>query len=83
MDQIYRGFYFVPKSYKHANGFQAEMWNWNGSITTPCFEEEYVEHFYKVDQDFHIVMELPDDIKYLALVTLVVQCNPNVLSIYL
>ena len=80
MDQIYRGFY----SYKHANGFQVEMWNWNRSITTPCFGEEYVEHFYKVDQDFHMVLKLPDDIKHLvALVALVVQCNPNAPSIYL
>ena len=39
------------------------MWNRNGTITTPRYQEDFVEEYYKEDRDFHMVLELPDDIK--------------------
>ena len=62
MDQVYHGFYSLPKPYKHENGFEIKMWNWNGTITTPWFGEEFNEEYYKEDRDFHMMLELPDDI---------------------
>ena len=63
MDQVYQGFHSLPKPYKHENGFEIKMWNLNGSITTPWYGEDYEEEYYKKDRDFHMVLELPDDIK--------------------
>ena len=63
MDQVLQGFHSLPKPYNEENGFEIKMWNLNGTITTPWFGEDYVDEYYKEDKDFHIVLELPDDIK--------------------
>jgi len=63
MDQVYQGFHSLPRPYNHVNGFEIKMWNRNGTITTPWYQEDFVEEYYKEDRDFHIVLELPDDIK--------------------
>ena len=59
LDQVYQGFHSLPKPYKHANGFEMKMWNWNGTITTPWYGENYREDFYKENRDFHMVLEFP------------------------
>ena len=63
MDQIYQGFVSLPKPYNHGKGFEVKMWNTNGTITTPFYGNDFIEEYYKEDRDFHIVLELPDDIK--------------------
>ena len=63
LDQIYQGFYSVPKPYKHANSLEIKMWNKNGTISTPWYGEDFVEAYYEEDRDIHMVLELPDDIK--------------------
>ena len=62
-EQVMKGFHSLPRPYKHVNGFEIHMWNLNGTITTPWFEEDYVEEYYKEDKEFHFVLELPEDIK--------------------
>ena len=62
LDQVYQGFHSLPKPYKH-NGFEIKMWYPNGTITSPWYGGEYVEEFYKEDRDFHVVLELPNEIK--------------------
>ena len=63
IDMAYQGFQSLPKRYKHANGFEIKMWSRNGTITTPWYGGDYVEEYYKEDREFHMVLELPDDIK--------------------
>ena len=63
MDQVYQGFHSLPNPYKHVNGFEMRMWNRNGTITTPWYEEDFVEEYYKEDRDFHMVLDLPGDIQ--------------------
>ena len=63
MDQVYQGFQSLPTPSNHANGFEIKMWNINGTITTPWYQEAFMEEYYKEDRDFHMVLELPFDIK--------------------
>ena len=63
MDQVYQGFLSLPSPYNHVNHFEINMWNKNGTITTPWYQEDFVEEYYKEDRDFHMVLDLPDDIK--------------------
>ena len=63
MDQVHQGFHSLPSPYNHVNGFEIKMWNMNGTITTPWYQEDFVEEYYKEDRDFHMVLELPGDIK--------------------
>ena len=63
MDQILQGFHSLPEPFNDTNACEIRMWNLNGTITTPWFGEDYVEEYYKEDRDFHVVLELPDDIK--------------------
>ena len=62
IDKIYKGLHSVPQPYSES-GFEIKMWNLNGTITTPWFGEDYVEEYYKEDREFHVVLELPDDVK--------------------
>ena len=63
MDQVLQGFHSLPRPYNKENGLEIKMWNLNGTITTPWFGEDFVEEYYKEDREFHIVLELPGDIK--------------------
>ena len=63
LDQVFEGFHSLPIPYVNANGLKTKMWNLNGTITTPWFQSNYVEEYYKEDRDFLMVLELPDDIK--------------------
>ena len=40
MDQIYKGFISIPRQ-NSDTGFEMRMWNYNGSLQTPWFEENY------------------------------------------
>merc|ERR1712218_102342 len=62
-DQVLRGFHSVPTPYNDVNDLKTEMWNLNGTITTPWFGGDFVEEYYKEDREFHIVLELPGDIE--------------------
>ena len=62
MDQVYQGFQSLPSRYNKVNGFEIKMWNRNGTITTPWYQEAFMEEYYKEDRDFHMVLELPGDI---------------------
>ena len=62
MDQVLEGFHSLPKPYK-LNGFEIKMWNLNGTITSPWYKGEFVEEYYREDRDFHMVLELPDEVK--------------------
>ena len=61
VDQVYQGYHSLPKPYFH--GTEIRMQSLNGTITTPWYGGEFVEEYYKKDQVYHMVLELPDDIK--------------------
>ena len=61
LDQMYQGYHSLPKPY--LNGFEIRMWNLNGTVTTPWYGGEFVEEYYTEDQDYHMVLEFPDDIQ--------------------
>lgn len=63
MNQLYQGFQSLPKPFKHGKGFEVKIWSTNGSIATPFYGKKIVREYYKEDKDFHIVLELPFDIK--------------------
>ena len=63
VDQVFQGFHSIPKPNKQGNSFEIKMWNKNGTITTPLFGEDFHEEYYKENRDFHVVLELPEDIK--------------------
>ena len=63
MDQVLQGLHSLPTPYNNGNGLKINMWNLNGTITTPWFGEEFVEEYYQEDRDLLFVLELPDDIK--------------------
>ena len=60
MDQVYQRYHTLPKPY--FNGFEIKMWNLDGTITTPWYGGEFVEEYYKKDQSYHMVLELPANI---------------------
>ena len=62
MDQVLQGFHALPKPYNP--GYQIKFWNNNGTITSPWFKGDYVEEYYKEDREFHLVLELPEEIAY-------------------
>ena len=63
LDQVLQGFHSVPTRYNDANGLKTEMWNLNGTITTPWFRGNFVEEYYREDKDFLVVLRLPGDIR--------------------
>ena len=63
IDQVLQGFHSLPKPYNDANGLKTEMWNLNGTITTPWFGGDFVEEYYKEDTDFLVILRLPGDIR--------------------
>ena len=65
-DQVLKGFHSLPKPYKNENGengFEIKMWNMNGTITSPWFGSKFQDEYYLQDRDYHMVLQLPDDIK--------------------
>ena len=60
IDQVYQGYHSVPKPIQ--NGFEIKIQNLNGEITTPWYGSHYAEEYYKKDQNYHMVLELPDNI---------------------
>ena len=60
--QVLQGFHSVPTPYNDAIGLKTEMWNLNGTITTPWFGGGFVEEYYKEDKDFLVILRLPGDI---------------------
>ena len=60
IDQVIQGYHTLPKPY--VNGFEIKMKSLNGTITTPWYGGDLVEEFYKKDQEYHMVLEFPDDI---------------------
>ena len=64
LDHILQGFHSLPTPYNDANGLKIEMWNLNGTITTPWFAQEYVKDYYQESKEFLVVLQLPGDIKY-------------------
>ena len=60
VDQVYQGYHSLPKPYFH--GTEIRMQSLNGTITTPWYGGEFVEEYYKKDQSYHMVLELPANI---------------------
>ena len=54
----------LPTPYNDVNSLKIEMWNLNGTITTPWFDQEYVKDYYQESKEFLVVLRLPGDIKY-------------------
>ena len=63
MDHAYERFQSLQQPNNLGKGFQVQVWNTNGTISTPFYGEEFVDAYYKEDKDFHIVLELPVAIK--------------------
>ena len=62
-DQILQGFHSLPTPYNDANGLKIDMWNLNGTITTPWLGGDFVEEYYQEDRDYLMVLHMPDNIK--------------------
>ena len=44
------------------NGFKTVVWNNFGLYATPKFAEKYDKSHYRDDQNFHVVLEYPEDL---------------------
>ena len=62
LPEVLQGVHSLPKPF-NGNGFKIKMWNVNGTITSPWFEGDFLENYYKEDKEIHVVLEFPDDIK--------------------
>lgn len=62
VDLVFNGSQSVPSQYGQ-NGFETLVLGSNGTIQTPKFEESYDEGFFKDDKLYHMVLEIPDDLK--------------------
>ena len=62
-DQILQGFHSLPLPYLHLNGLKVEMWNLNGTITSPWYKSGFRRDYYKKDIDYYMVLKLPKDIR--------------------
>ena len=64
--QVYRGFNSLPKPISinnNPNISEIKMWNLNGTITSPWYGKGFVEDFFKEDREYHVLLELPIDIR--------------------
>ena len=61
-DLVFDGYQSVPRQYGQ-NGFEILVLGGNGTIQTPKFEGRYEEGFFKDDKLYHMVLEIPDDLK--------------------
>ena len=59
---VYDGFQSVPHPYG-SDGFEILMRGTNGSISTSQYKGVYDESFFKDDRLFHLVLELPNNLK--------------------
>ena len=59
VDQVLQGFHSLPTPFNHANGLKVNMWNLNGTITTPLFGRDYNEDYYMDNREFLFVLQLP------------------------
>ena len=62
-DQILQGFHSLPLPYLHLNGLKVEMWNINGTITSPWYKSGFRRDYYRKDIDYYMVLKLPKDIR--------------------
>ena len=58
---LYAGIQSVPQPFKQ-NGFKTVLWKDFGSVTTPNYGGEVDESYYRDKQDYHVVLEYPEDI---------------------
>ena len=62
LPEVLQGLHSLPEPF-NGNGFKIKMWNVNGTITSPWFEGDFLENYYKEDKEIHVVLEFPDNIK--------------------
>ena len=62
VQEVLQGFQSYPKPYGN-HGFEVRMWNTNGSIHTPWYGEEFHDSYYKKDRIYHMVLEIPADLR--------------------
>ena len=75
--QVVDGFQTFPKPYN--TGFEVRLWNDKGTITTPWFGQEYNETYFLEDKEYHLVLEIPDNVKqYIGDGKLVVEIEVDV-----
>ena len=68
---------FFPKPYN--TGFNVRLWNEKGTITTPWFGQQHNETFFLEDKEYHLVLEIPDNVEqYIGDGTLVVEIEVDV-----
>ena len=60
VEQVYLGFHSLPQLFE--SGIEIRLANLNSTITTPWLGGEFVEEYYREGKDYHMVLELPDDI---------------------
>ena len=60
VEQVYLGFHSLPQLLESGN--EIRLANLNSTITTPWLGGEFVEEYYREGKDYHMVLELPDDI---------------------
>ena len=75
--QVVDGFETFPKPYN--TGFKVRLWNDKGTITTPWFGQVYNETYFLEDKEYHLVLEIPDNVEqYIGDGTLVVEIEVDV-----
>ena len=62
VDLVYQGFQSVPKPYG-PDGFEILVRGVAGTIETPRFQDIYDESFHKDSKLYHLVLEIPDNLK--------------------
>ena len=62
LEDVLQGFQSYPRPYEE-HGFELKMWKTSGTIHTPWYGEEFREDFYTKDRIYHMVLELPDDLR--------------------
>ena len=65
IELVFKGFQSIPKPFLQT-GFETRMWNNYGEIASPWYNQSYVKGFHKIDRYYKVVLEFPEDLKYLV-----------------
>ena len=65
LKDVFDGFCSIPKPFGR-NGFEIKMWNNEGTFQTPGFKGAYQEKYHNESKEYHVVLDLPQDLAQCA-----------------
>ena len=78
LEEIFGGFQAFPKPY-NTTGVEVRFWNDKGTITTPWFGQTYNETYFKTDNEYHAVLEFPENLdEYIGDGSLVIELEVDI-----